>query len=93
MWSIIVIGSLTISLAKIPRASPTITDGSTVVKVTTYISNVLATSWLVSGLPDSEMRKAGRIKAMVDVAPNSARRFSPKAALTKTPIRAQMSKI
>ena len=93
MWSNIVFGSPTISLAKIPRACPAITDGSTVVKVEMYKSSVLAISWLVSGLPDSEIRKAGRIKAMADVAPSSARRFSPKAALTKTPIRAQMSKI
>jgi hypothetical protein len=53
----------------------------------------LAISWLVSGIPDGEMRKTGIIKAMVDVAPSNARGFNPKAALTKTPIRAQMSKI
>ena len=63
------------------------------VKVTTYRSNELAMFWLVSGLLGREMRKAGISRLTMDTAPNSASRFSPKRALAKTPMTAQIRKI
>ena len=93
MWSIIVFGSRNISLAKKPASSPIMTEDSTLVRVATYRSNVLAMFWLASGLLDREMRKAGISRLTMDTAPNSASRFSPKRALAKTPMTAQMRKI
>jgi len=81
------------SLAKKPRSAPVMTEGSTLVKFTTYRSNVLAMLWLASGLLDREMRKAGISRLTMDTAPNSASRFSPKKALAKTPMTAQISRI
>ena len=80
-------------MAKKPGSAPVMIEGSTLVKFTTYRSNVLAMLWLASGLLDREMRKAGISRLTMDTAPNSASRFSPKKALAKTPMTAQISRI
>ena len=92
MWSIIAFGSPSISFAKIPRSSPIIIEGSTLVKVTTYKSAVLAMVWAISALLDSEMRKAGKTRVTIDTLPNSINGFSPKIALTQTPRKAQITR-